>query len=113
MRGEKEPDDTFEYEVERRNPIEVSQEYYYRGMAELGVGLMLDGLVNLHLSKDHLVGAFGPKNPGINRKQYPLIKTLEELDIRIAIARARLRSYGPVRRHPQLRIVKSDADIGT
>jgi hypothetical protein len=82
------------WEVERKYPLKMSEEYYDRGLERMRDGKILDGLVDLHLAKDHLVGKFAPY--GI-RQSRSLEKTLAELDPAIEKARAELRQSGPLR----------------
>lgn len=90
-------------EVPRVDPIQLSEEYFDRGRERMRKGKILDGLVDLHLAKDHLVGKFAPYGIKQNRS---LERTLGELDPAIERARAELRLYGPLRTK-----ISSDADV--
>jgi hypothetical protein len=89
-------------EVERRDPIKMSEGYSKTADEALAKGHILDGLVNLHLAEDHLVGWTAPVHNRVNRKIYPVDERVILLKERQAEARARLRSEGP--------IVSADAD---
>jgi hypothetical protein len=79
-------------EVEHRDQLDMSKEYYENGLRLVSEGEVLDGLVSLHLSKEHLVGKFAPY--GLDKRR-SLEETLSAIDPAITEAKLLLREHGP------------------
>jgi hypothetical protein len=92
-------------EVEHRDHLSLSEGYYKNGLKQVREGKILDGLVSLHLSKEHLVGRFAPFELG---KRRSLENTLGVIEPAITEAKGLLRQYGPV-----VRWVPEDSELKT
>jgi hypothetical protein len=81
-------------EVEHRDHLVMSERYYMDGVDLMKKGFILDGLVSLHLSREHLDGPFAPY--GLSKIR-SLEKTFGLLDHHIVQAKKELRDQGPLR----------------
>lgn len=84
-------------EDNRLDPIAVSKAYYDRALVNLRAGALLDGLIDLRLAEDHLIGDLAPRHKYIDPEISPLHRTLGHLVFYQRMARQQMFELGPGR----------------